>query len=66
MRPLEEQKPAIEVDDRFRQFDPETWMVPFPGTRKLARLEENIGAAAVGLTSDTLGQIKSDASKIKV
>jgi aryl-alcohol dehydrogenase-like predicted oxidoreductase len=40
------------------------WIVPIPGTRKLARLEENIGAAAVELTSDDLREIDSAASKI--
>jgi aryl-alcohol dehydrogenase-like predicted oxidoreductase len=42
------------------------WIVPIPGTTKLARLEENIGAAAIELTSDDLRGIESAASKIKV
>ncbi len=42
------------------------WMVPIPGTTKLNRLEENIGAAAVELTDDDLRDIDSAASKIKV
>jgi aryl-alcohol dehydrogenase-like predicted oxidoreductase len=42
------------------------WIVPIPGTRKLARLEENIGAAAIELTSDDLRGIDSAASKIVV
>jgi aryl-alcohol dehydrogenase-like predicted oxidoreductase len=42
------------------------WIVPIPGTRKLARLEENIGAAAVELTSDDLREIGIAASKITV
>jgi aryl-alcohol dehydrogenase-like predicted oxidoreductase len=42
------------------------WIVPIPGTTKLPRLEENIGAAAVGLTSDDLGEIDRAASKIAV
>ena len=42
------------------------WIVPIPGTRKLERLEENIGAAAVELTSDDLREIESAASKITV
>jgi aryl-alcohol dehydrogenase-like predicted oxidoreductase len=42
------------------------WIVPIPGTTKLARLEENIGAAAVELTSDDLREIESAASKIKL
>jgi aryl-alcohol dehydrogenase-like predicted oxidoreductase len=42
------------------------WIVPIPGTTKLARLEENIGAAAVELTPDDLRDIESAASKIPV
>jgi aryl-alcohol dehydrogenase-like predicted oxidoreductase len=42
------------------------WIVPIPGTRKLERLEENIGAAAVELTSQDLREIDSAASKITI
>jgi aryl-alcohol dehydrogenase-like predicted oxidoreductase len=42
------------------------WIVPIPGTTKLHRLEENIGALAVELTPDDLRDINSAASKIKV
>jgi aryl-alcohol dehydrogenase-like predicted oxidoreductase len=42
------------------------WIVPIPGTTKLNRLEENIGAAAVELSPDDLRDIVSAASKIKV
>lgn len=42
------------------------WIVPIPGTRKLERLEENIGAVALELTSDDLREIDSTASKITV
>ena len=42
------------------------WMVPIPGTTKLNRLEENIGAAGVELTADDLRDIDSAAAKIKV
>jgi aryl-alcohol dehydrogenase-like predicted oxidoreductase len=42
------------------------WIVPIPGTRKLTRLEENLGALAVELTSDDLREINSAASKITV
>ncbi len=42
------------------------WIVPIPGTTKLRRLEENIGAAAVELTSDNLREIETAASKITV
>jgi aryl-alcohol dehydrogenase-like predicted oxidoreductase len=42
------------------------WIVPIPGTTKLHRLEENIGAAAIELTPDDLSQIDNVASKIAV
>ena len=42
------------------------WIVPIPGTTKLARLEENLGAAAVELTPDDLREIESAASKIQI
>ena len=42
------------------------WIVPIPGTTKLNRLEENIGAVAVELTPDDLSEIESAASKITV
>ena len=42
------------------------WIVPIPGTTKLNRLEENIGAVAVELTPDDLHEIESAASKITV
>jgi len=42
------------------------WIVPIPGTTKLARLEENIGAAALALTTDDLREIESAASRITV
>jgi aryl-alcohol dehydrogenase-like predicted oxidoreductase len=42
------------------------WIVPIPGTTKLSRLEENIGAAVIELTSDDLREIDSAASKIKI
>ncbi len=42
------------------------WIVPIPGTRKLSRLEENIGAVAVNLSSDDLREIESAASQITV
>jgi aryl-alcohol dehydrogenase-like predicted oxidoreductase len=42
------------------------WIVPIPGTRRLERLEENIGATAVDLTPDDLHDIESATSKIKV
>jgi len=42
------------------------WMVPIPGTTKLARLEENIGAAAIRLTRDSLREIETAASQITI
>ncbi|HEX4595807.1 MAG TPA: aldo/keto reductase [Bryobacteraceae bacterium] len=42
------------------------WMVPIPGTTKLHRLEENIGAVSVKLTPDDLREIDDAASKITV
>jgi aryl-alcohol dehydrogenase-like predicted oxidoreductase len=42
------------------------WIVPIPGTTKLHRLEENIGAVLVELTSDDLRDIDTAASKITV
>jgi len=42
------------------------WIVPIPGTTKLNRLEENIGAAAVELTPDDLREIESAASNVTV
>ena len=42
------------------------WIVPIPGTTKLARLEENIGAVNIQLTPDDLREIDTAASKIKV
>ena len=44
----------------------QTWIVPIPGTTKLHRLEENIGAASVTLTSEELSNIHSALEKIKI
>jgi aryl-alcohol dehydrogenase-like predicted oxidoreductase len=43
-----------------------SWIVPIPGTTKLERLEENIGAASIELTPDDLEEIENAASKITV
>ena len=43
-----------------------SWMVPIPGTTKLHRLEENLGAAEVQLTPGDLREIETAASEIKV
>jgi aryl-alcohol dehydrogenase-like predicted oxidoreductase len=42
------------------------WIVPIPGTTKKVRLDENIGATSVELTSDDLHEIETASSKIKV
>jgi len=42
------------------------WIVPIPGTTKLHRLEENLGAASVELSADDLREISNTASKIEV
>ena len=42
------------------------WIVPIPGTTKLHRLEENLGAASVELTPDDLRDIDSASSKMKM
>jgi aryl-alcohol dehydrogenase-like predicted oxidoreductase len=42
------------------------WIVPIPGTTKLSRLDENIGAAAIELTSDDLREIDNAASQVTV
>lgn len=42
------------------------WIVPIPGTTKLHRLEENLGAAAIELTAEDLHEIDAAASKITV
>ena len=42
------------------------WIAPIPGTRKIERLEENIGAASIELTSTDLREIEDAASKIPV
>lgn len=42
------------------------WIVPIPGTTKLSRLEENIGAADIELTTEDLREIECAASKITI
>lgn len=42
------------------------WVVPIPGSRKLERLEENIGAVSIELTSDDLREIESALSKFTI
>ncbi len=42
------------------------WIVPIPGTTKLHRLEENLGAVTIQLTPDDLGDINAAVAKIEV
>ena len=42
------------------------WIAPIPGTTKLHRLEENLGAATIELTSDDLREIDGAAARIKI
>ena len=42
------------------------WIVPIPGTRKLERLEENLGAANVKLTSEELRNLDDALAKIEI
>jgi aryl-alcohol dehydrogenase-like predicted oxidoreductase len=42
------------------------WIVPIPGTRKLERLEENMGAAGIDLATEDLGELEAAASRISV
>jgi aryl-alcohol dehydrogenase-like predicted oxidoreductase len=42
------------------------WIVPIPGTTKLHRLEENLGAADIELTADDLAEIERAAAEIEV
>ncbi len=43
-----------------------TWIVPIPGSRKLERLEENIGAVGVELTSDDLQDIETVIARMTI
>ena len=42
----------------------EPWIVPIPGTRRLDRLEENLGASAIRLTADDLREIGEATARI--
>lgn len=42
------------------------WIVPIPGTRKVERLEENLGAVNVDLTVEDMGQIEAALSRIEI
>jgi aryl-alcohol dehydrogenase-like predicted oxidoreductase len=49
-----------------QKASPQPWMAPIPGTTKLERLDENIGALSVELTAGDLADIDGAASKITV
>ena len=42
------------------------WIVPIPGTRRLGRLEENLGAADLDLTTDDLAELDSASTNVQV
>ena len=42
------------------------WIVPIPGTTKLTRLDENLGAVTIALSSDDLRSIDSAAAQITI
>ena len=42
------------------------WIVPIPGTRKLHRLQENLGAAAIDLNADDVREINDAAARIEI
>jgi len=42
------------------------WIVPIPGTTKMKRLEENLGAANISLTPDEVRSLETASSKIKL
>ena len=47
-------------------LDQKPWIVPIPGTTKLLRIEENIGAASIELTAEDLREINTAASQLSV
>jgi aryl-alcohol dehydrogenase-like predicted oxidoreductase len=47
-------------------LDQKPWMVPIPGTTKLHRMEENLGAAAIELSREDLKQLEAAAAKLEV
>jgi aryl-alcohol dehydrogenase-like predicted oxidoreductase len=42
------------------------WIVPIPGTRRLERLEENLGSAALELTAEDLAELGSASASVEV
>ena len=67
LRQIAERKKATPAQIALAWLLPQKpWIVPIPGTTKLARLEENLGAVNIQLTPDDLREIETAASKIKV
>jgi aryl-alcohol dehydrogenase-like predicted oxidoreductase len=67
LREIAEQKQATPAQIALAWlFAQKPWIVPIPGTTKLERLKENIGAASIELTPEDLHKIESAASKITV
>jgi len=67
LRQIAERKKATPAQIALAWLLPQKpWIVPIPGTTKLARLEENLGAVDIQLTPDDLREIDTAASKIKV
>jgi len=67
LRQIAERKKATPAQIALAWLLPQKpWIVPIPGTTKLARLEENLGAVNIHLTPDDLREIETAASKIKV
>ena len=60
-----QQKKADTYSDRAWILAQNPWMVSIPGTTKLHCLEENIGAATIELTADSLRQIEEATSKVE-
>jgi aryl-alcohol dehydrogenase-like predicted oxidoreductase len=67
LRQIAERKKATPAQIALAWLLPQKpWIVPIPGTTKLARLEENLGAVDIQLTPDDLREIDTATSKIKV
>ena len=67
LRQIAESKKATPAQIALAWLLPQKpWIVPIPGTTKLARLEENLGAVDIALTPDDLREIGTAASEIKV
>jgi aryl-alcohol dehydrogenase-like predicted oxidoreductase len=64
---IAQQHHATATPDRFAWLlAQEPWIVPIPGTRKLARLEENLAAADVELSDEDVREITNAASQISI